>query len=309
MKINWPVSFILIFFLCSCISHNQHSKPLVVGSNNWLGYQPLYYGVQKEIISKNNIILSEFTSTSKVTEALIEGSLDIAAVTIDEAIRINSKIDITIFLITDISNGADVILGMENVKAMQDLRGKKVGFEKSALGHYFLKRALENSNISFNEIHPIPVEFDEHKSSFLTNKVDVIVTFEPIRSELLKEGANLIFDSSQIPNEILDVLVVRTDVLKKEKKKLQEITSQWFKVLDDIKLKSKDFEYFLTDQIKMKQSDIKNALETIKFPTKEQSKFIFDKEIEKISNQLNENMIQLEIVNQKEKLKFMFLSN
>jgi len=45
--------------------------------------------------------------------------------------------------------------------------------------------------------------------AFKKRQVDAIVTFEPVKSELLSSGANILFDSHQIPGRIVDVLVVR----------------------------------------------------------------------------------------------------
>ena len=43
----------------------------------------------------------------------------------------------------------------------------------------------------------------------------VVVTWKPMVSQIVKaKGVKIVFNSSQIPGEILDLLVVRTEVLK-----------------------------------------------------------------------------------------------
>ena len=45
--------------------------------------------------------------------------------------------------------------------------------------------------------------------------VDGAVTFDPFKSQMTASGGRTIFDSSQIPGEIVDLLAVRASVLEK----------------------------------------------------------------------------------------------
>ena len=53
----------------------------------------------------------------------------------------------------------------------------------------------------------------EHERAFKNGKVDAVVTFGSARTKLLAAGAKQLFDSSQIPGEIVDVLIVSEDVI------------------------------------------------------------------------------------------------
>lgn len=114
---------------------------------------------------------------------------------------------------------------------MKDLKGKRIGVENSALGAYMLSRALERAGLTYRDIKIVPLEIDEHYRAFIKNKVDAVVTFEPVKSKLLRRGGRIIFDSSQIPNEIVDVLVVEEVYIKKYPDVVQEVVKGWFKAL------------------------------------------------------------------------------
>ena len=48
------------------------------------------------------------------------------------------------------------------------------------------------------------------------NSQDAVVTWKPMVSQIAKtKGVTTIFDSSRIPGEIVDLMVVRTDILKR----------------------------------------------------------------------------------------------
>jgi NitT/TauT family transport system substrate-binding protein len=58
--------------------------------------------------------------------------------------------------------------------------------------------------------------------------VDAIICFEPVRSEILRSpGGNIVFDSSYIPGEIIDVLIVEKDYIDSHKNQIQELITGW----------------------------------------------------------------------------------
>ena len=75
-------------------------------------------------------------------------------------------------------------------------------------------------------------------SAFLTNpSKQVVVTWKPMVSQIAKaKDAKIVFNSSQIPGEILDLLVVRTDILKKPdgEKFAKALTGAWYEVMSQM---------------------------------------------------------------------------
>jgi NitT/TauT family transport system substrate-binding protein len=66
------------------------------------------------------------------------------------------------------------------------------------------------------------------------------VTFDPFRTQMLGAGARTLFDSSQIPGEIVDLLAVRASVLEKNPHGLRTLLTGWFKALDYLAREPKD---------------------------------------------------------------------
>ncbi|MCY7321913.1 MAG: nitrate ABC transporter, partial [Phormidesmis sp. CAN_BIN36] len=81
-------------------------------------------------------------------------------------------------------------------------------------------------------LHLLTLSASEHEQAYKQNLVDAVITFDPVRSNLLKAGAKILFDSSQIPGEIVDVLVTRRDLLKNRKADLESLVHNWFRALD-----------------------------------------------------------------------------
>jgi NitT/TauT family transport system substrate-binding protein len=58
------------------------------------------------------------------------------------------------------------------------------------------------------------------------------VTFDPYRAQFLKAGARTLFDSTQIPGEIVDLLAVRADVIDRKPRAVRALLQGWFGALD-----------------------------------------------------------------------------
>ena len=109
----------------------------------------------------------------------------------------------------DISHGADVVVGRKGLKTMRDLQGKSVAVESSALGAFVLSRALTLNGMQAGDVNVVHLESNEQTSAFEKGQVDGAVTFDPYRAQFLQAGATTLFDSTQIPGEIVDLLAVR----------------------------------------------------------------------------------------------------
>ena len=67
---------------------------------------------------------------------------------------------------------------------------------------------------------------------FPTAGVTSVATWNPLLSEILTmPGANKVFDSSQIPGEIIDLLVINTDVLKANPNLGKALTGAWYEIM------------------------------------------------------------------------------
>jgi NitT/TauT family transport system substrate-binding protein len=70
--------------------------------------------------------------------------------------------------------------------------------------------------------------------------VDGAVTFDPYRAQFLRAGAKTLFDSTQIPGEIVDLLTVRATVFEKQPQAIQALLSGWFGAIDYMKREPTD---------------------------------------------------------------------
>ncbi|MDJ0739111.1 MAG: ABC transporter substrate-binding protein [Gammaproteobacteria bacterium] len=211
----------------------QERRPFRVGTNVWPGYETLYLARELGAYRNSDIKLVELPNASEVIQALRNGTLEAAALTLDEALSVaQDGYDLRVALIMDFSRGGDALIGGADVATLGDIRGRRVGVESTAVGAILLDAALRSAGMSVADVELVPLTVDEHYDAFASREVDAVVTFEPVRTRLLDAGGSPLFDSSRIPNRIVDVLVVPADVAQRRPDSLRTLLHGHFMALD-----------------------------------------------------------------------------
>jgi len=270
---RWFVLLLVAFVASGC--QRAERAPLQLATNLWPGYEPLYLAQELGYLDKDLVRLAEYTSASEVMRAYRSGRVDLAALTLDEALLLNESAVATIILLLDFSNGADAILGSASVAQLSDIKGKRVGVEGSALGAFFFNEALKNARLQREDVQLVPLGVDEHESAFLDGRVDAVVTFEPVRGHLLRKGAHVLFDSAQIPGKIVDVLVVRPSVLSSDRAAVQAVVDGWFKALARIERDYDSSLQRMNARLQLDASDLRTAYQGIILGSATQNRKLF----------------------------------
>ena len=246
------------------------SEPLRVGVNVWPGFEPLFLARSLGFYDGQPIELISLPSCDEVIRAYRNGTINVAAVTADEALRIAEQLpNQRIILACDFSNGADVILAKPKFKTMAALRGRRIGVDQNTLGAYVLSRALQITGMTPADVTVVPVWFDEHEEAYAADKVDAVVTFEPRRTHLLAVGAKAVFDSSQIPGEIVDVLLTHRELLEKGGAAYQTLVKGWFRGLDYLRKQPQDAARRIAPREQMSPEAFLASLHGIELPDRE----------------------------------------
>lgn len=205
---------------------------LRLGTHPWPGYETIHLAESLGYIDQSTLRNVALANASQVAFAMRTGTIDAATMTLDEALTlVQDGIDLRVILVMDISHGADVVMAHPKIANLQGMRGKKVAVENGAVGAVMLDATLEAAGLKIDDVQLISATMNEHVKSYRTGKAEVVVTFEPMRSELLRLGAHILFDSSKIPGRIVDVLVVRTSVKNKHNTTLKKLVAAHFKAL------------------------------------------------------------------------------
>jgi NitT/TauT family transport system substrate-binding protein len=217
--------------LAGCL--REPEAALRVGTNVWVGSEPLYLARDLGRLDAGAARLVEYPSASEVLRAFRNQAIDGMVISLDELFGLAADgLRPRVVLVVDVSLGADVVVGRRGMRTMHDLAGRSVAVERGALGAFMLTRALNVSGMQPGDVTVVHLESNEQPAAFREGRVDGAVTFDPYRAQLLEAGAVTLFDSSLIPGEIVDLLAVRADVLEKRPQALQGLLKGWFDALD-----------------------------------------------------------------------------
>ncbi|MEW6764646.1 MAG: ABC transporter substrate-binding protein [Pseudomonadota bacterium] len=223
------LGLLVLFGQGACTPHPQ--PPLAIGINTWPGYAPLWLAGE----SLDDIHMVQYPSTSDVIKDFQGEILDAAAVTLDEALKLAaSGMDIDIVLPLDVSHGADGLVAKDTIHELAELKGKRIGVENTALGAYLLGRSLEKAGLKTNDVIIVPLEIPDHPKAWANGAIDAAITFEPQLSQLRAANGRILLDTRDLPNEVIDVLVVRRDAVREHRDALERLSASWHQIIANL---------------------------------------------------------------------------
>jgi NitT/TauT family transport system substrate-binding protein len=202
-------------------------------------------------------------SNTESTRALRNGLLDAAALTLDEALRLADEgVAVKIVALIDSSNGADAVMVRAGIDSLADLKGKRIALEKSALGALMLDRLLREAGLQHADVETVHVEASQHIEALTNGSVDCVITFEPMKSRLLARGFHSLFDSSRLPGEIVDTLVVQAAI---EPSRVTYLLQAWENGLRQLQADPQKAADLLAPSIELSSQEYLAALRGVRF--------------------------------------------
>jgi NitT/TauT family transport system substrate-binding protein len=231
----YATRFLALIFLCliAACDNTPDERPLRHSANAWIGYEPFFTAEAKGFYDPGSVHLIETPFSLTLEQALRAGTIDASAVSLSRAFTLVSEgYDITIVLVLDWSNGADKLLAAPHIKVVEDLKGKRIGIEPRTVNTYLLLRALQESSLELQDVTLVPMLNEALHDAYMTGDIAAASVFGPKATLMEQAGAHSIFDSSMIPGEIIDVLIVRTAYLHKHSKRVEQLISGWLKAVE-----------------------------------------------------------------------------
>ncbi|PTL82310.1 ABC transporter substrate-binding protein [Vitiosangium sp. GDMCC 1.1324] len=260
---------LLLLLVVSACTHEE-KEPLRVGTILWPGSEPTFLARDLGYIDDGSIRLVEYTTLGRATRDFRNGMLDAVFVTFDIALQLQQQgLEPRVVLIIDYSQGADAIVARPGLRRLEDLRGKRVAVEDLVVSIYVLGRALEQAGLQPSDIQIVRTPVDQQLRAYESGQVDAVVTYEPFVDKLCAAGAHQLFDSRQLPGEIVDMLVVRKDVLEKNPEQVQHLLQGWLQARRYLEEHPADAMARMSPRLGTSPSELASMLEKLRLPTLE----------------------------------------
>ena len=265
---------LIIFALAGCAEDN---RPLRIGTNVWPGYELFYLARETGLLPEEQVRLVEFPAAADVMDALAVGKLEGAALTLDEAIRMQSRgRQLAVVLVLDISDGADAVLATPAISKLSELSGKRVGVPFESVGLLLLDAALTEASLSMNDIKLVDLAPEDHASALHRGEVDAVVTFEPFLSHIREDGAVSLYDSSAVRGRIVDVLVIRRAVLEAQRDRVALLVRGFLEARTRLHSDRANSLNAMNRRLRMEQPDLESAFHKLHIPGPEENQRLLD---------------------------------
>ena len=207
----------------------------VLGVDIWVGFGPLYLAEELGYFREDGLDVRFVTmkGTPEMRAALAAREVDAVTTSLDTALRNRSSgTAARVALALDRSTGADGVVGAAGVTTVGELRGRDVAVQLGTPSEFLLRVLLDRAGVPAAEVHMIPMDSADAGAAFVAGKVPAAVTWEPWLSKAAAvPGATMIASTAEDRSVIVDVLLVRDDVLDQHPERVAALRQGWFRAV------------------------------------------------------------------------------
>ncbi len=211
--------------------------PLRIGINPRPGYSFAYLARDLNYFADEGLAvkLLEFGSLTDQRRAFERGQLDGFFGTPIEVLlaRTRSHRPPRIVLVSDFSQGGDVIFAAPEIRDVAALKGKRIGLEPDSVNLYVLSMALAASGLTIQDVTLVPSPENELNARLAERTIDAAVTYPPYSFELLsKQTVHAVFDSKSLADGIPDFLVIDAALVAQTPARLAAFKRAYWRAVD-----------------------------------------------------------------------------
>lgn len=213
----------------------QAAQPIKIGYSDWPGWVAWQVAIEKGWFKEAGVdVKFEWFDYAASMTAFSAGKIDAVTVTNGDAlVTAAGGAKNVMIIVTDYSNGNDMIVGKPGIKSLKDLKGKKVGLEIGLVEHLLLLNGLEKAGLSEADVSIVNTPTNETPQALASGSLAAIGAWQPNSGEAMKRlpGAKPIYTSADEPGLIYDVLTVNPVSLSTHRADWEKIVKVWGKVV------------------------------------------------------------------------------
>jgi len=229
----------LVFVLSLLIPSTYARDSFKVAWSIYVGWMPWGYAADQGIVKKwadKYDIDIEVVQINDYIESINQytaGGFDACVMTNMDALTIPAAggIDSTALIVGDFSNGNDGVI-LKGKDSLKDIAGQKVNLVELSVSHYLLARGLDSVGLKESDLTVVNTSDADMVAAYATDDVTAVVTWNPLLSEIqAMPDSNKVFDSSNIPGEIIDLLVINSETLAANPKLAKALVGAWYETM------------------------------------------------------------------------------
>jgi NitT/TauT family transport system substrate-binding protein len=225
----------LLLWFAMIAAQPATAAPITLGYSDWPGWAAWQVAIDKGWLKEAGLDVNfEWFDYSASMDAFSAGKIDGDCVTNGDALVTGAGgARNVMILVTDYSNGNDMIVARPGIKTMQELKGKKIGVEIGLVDHLLLLDGLKKAGLSQNDVTLVNSKTNETPQVLASGQVDAIGAWQPNSGMAMKAlpGSRPIYTSAQAPGLIYDVLIVSPASLAAHRADYQKLVRLWDRIV------------------------------------------------------------------------------
>jgi NitT/TauT family transport system substrate-binding protein len=214
------------------------APPIKIGYSDWPGWVAWQVAIDKDWFKEAGVEAQfEWFDYVASMDAFAAGQIDAVTVTNGDALVMASGgAKNVMILLTDYSNGNDMIVAKPGINSLKDLAGKKIGLEVGFVEHLLLLKGLEKAGMKESDVILVNTKTNETPQALASGDLAAIGAWQPSSGEAMKRvpGARPVYTSADEPGLIYDVLTVNPASLANRRAEWQKVMGVWDKVVSYI---------------------------------------------------------------------------
>jgi NitT/TauT family transport system substrate-binding protein len=211
------------------------AEPLKIGYSDWPGWVAWQVAIDKNWFKDAGVdVKFEWFDYSASMDAYSAGKLDGVFMTNGDTLVTGAGgAKSAMILITDYSNGNDMILAKPGIKSVTDLKDKKVAVEVGLVDHLLLRSAMQKAGMKSGDIKIVNTKTNEIPQVLASDDIAGAAAWEPIAGQARHAvpGAKAIYTSADSPGLIYDVLAANPSSIKAHREDWQKLVKVWDKIV------------------------------------------------------------------------------
>ena len=229
------VILILAFVLSACGSTPEPERPpLVVEYSAWWGDYTLGVAQELGLFEKYGVKVEPvfYEVYSDSFPDMVTGKIDAGLFAMGEALTVSDTTKLKMVAIYD-NGGASSVVSIPEIQEPKDLKGKRIGVLVGTSYELYIIEVLKLGGLKPTDVTMVNLSPEEVVAALKNDQIDAAYTWEPVTTDAIAEGYNVIYTSESIGSLFIpDGIVFRAAVVEERPEDIRAFLKAWFEAVE-----------------------------------------------------------------------------
>ncbi|AUH00054.1 ABC transporter substrate-binding protein [Pectobacteriaceae bacterium CE70] len=301
-RASWKIS-LMIACLSVAFVTRAAEIPVAIGISGWTGFAPLTLADKAGIFKKHGLDVDMKMIPQRDRHlAVASGAIQCAATTVETYVSwAASGVVLKQIVQLDKSYGADGLAVRNDIKRIQDLKGKTIGVDAPGTSPYFaLAWMLDKNGMSMKDVKMATLSPQASAQAFIAGQNDAAMSYEPYLSTIRQhpQAGKILATTLDYPM-VMDTLGCTPAFLQQNPQAGKALVESYFDALAMIKSQPEKSYEIMGAAVKSTGKAFAQSASYLRWQDREQNRRFFNGEIQQFSNEAAKLLLEAKVIRKK----------